>query len=197
MVRTLGCDAVGVTSDETTRHSYLRKLAWSLEGTEVELLVDPDLEEVAGQRLHIRPHTGFPLVHVQQPHFSGWRPLAKRACDVILASLGVLVTAPAMLIIAAVVKLQDRGPVILRQTRARRGGELFTLLKFRSMVIDAEARKADLLELNEGHGALSKLRSDPRITRFGRFCAPSRSMSCLNCSTYFAARCRLSDHVPI
>ena len=60
VVRTLGCDAVAVTSDDATRHSYLRKLAWSLEGAGVELLVDPGLEEVAGPRLHIRPHHGIP-----------------------------------------------------------------------------------------------------------------------------------------
>ena len=169
VVRTLGCDAVAVTSDDATRHSYLRKLAWSLEGAGVELLVDPGLEEVAGPRLHIRPHTGFPLVRVEEPHFAGLRRLVKRVGDVVLASLGLIVAAPVLLIIAAVVKLQDRGPVIFRQSRVGRGGELFTLLKFRSMVIDAEARKADLLALNEGHGALFKLQHDPRITRFGRF----------------------------
>jgi exopolysaccharide biosynthesis polyprenyl glycosylphosphotransferase len=168
VVQGFGCDAVAVTSDDATRHNYLRKLAWSLEGAGVELLVDPGLEEVVGPRLRIRPHTGFPLVHVQEPHFTGWRPLVKRACDVVLAFLGVVVTAPAMLIIASVVKLQDRGPVIFRQTRVGRRGKLFTLLKFRSMVIDAEARKADLLPLDEGHGALFKLQDDPRITRFGR-----------------------------
>jgi lipopolysaccharide/colanic/teichoic acid biosynthesis glycosyltransferase len=59
--------------------------------------------------------------------------------------------------------------VIFRQARVGRGGEPFTMLKFRSMVVDAEARKVDLLALNEGHGALFKLRGDPRITRFGRF----------------------------
>jgi exopolysaccharide biosynthesis polyprenyl glycosylphosphotransferase len=169
VVRTLGCDAVAVTSDDATRHSYLRKLSWSLEGAGVELLVDPGLEEVAGPRLRIRPHTGFPLVHVQEPHFAGWRQLVKRVSDVTLASVGLVVTAPVLLIVAAVVKLQDRGPVIFRQSRVGRGGELFTLLKFRSMVIDAEARKVDLLPLNEGHGALFKLQDDPRITRFGRF----------------------------
>jgi exopolysaccharide biosynthesis polyprenyl glycosylphosphotransferase len=168
-VRALGSDAVVVTSDNATRHDYLRKLAWSLEGAGVELLIDPGLEEIVGPRLHIRPITGSPLVHVGEPHFAGWRRLAKRISDLGLATLVLAITTPIMLIIAGVVKLQDGGPVIFRQTRVGRGGELFTLLKFRSMVIDAEARKADLLALNEGHGALFKLRDDPRVTRFGRF----------------------------
>jgi exopolysaccharide biosynthesis polyprenyl glycosylphosphotransferase len=169
VVRALGCDAVAVASDNATRGNYLRKLAWSLEGAEVELLVDPGLEEIAGPRLHIRPHTGFPLVRVETPHFSAWRRHVKRVVDLVLTSLGLIISAPIMLGIAALIKLQDGGPVIFRQARVGRGGELFTLLKFRSMVIDAEARKVDLLALNEGHGALFKLRDDPRITRLGRF----------------------------
>jgi exopolysaccharide biosynthesis polyprenyl glycosylphosphotransferase len=169
VVRELRCDAVAVTSDDATRHNYLRRLAWSLEGADVELLVDPGIEEVAGPRLQIRPITGFPLVHMAEPHFTGWRRLIKRVSDVVLTSFGLVVIAPVMLVLTALIKLQDGGPVIFRQTRVGRRGELFTLLKFRSMVIDAEARKVDLLALNEGHGALFKLKEDPRITRIGRF----------------------------
>ena len=168
VVRARGCDAVAVTSDDATRHSYLRELAWSLEGAGVELLVDPGLVEVAGPRLHIRPLMGFPLLHVEEPHFTGWRRLVKRASDLVLTSVGLLIISPLMLAIAAIVKLEDGGPVIFRQTRVGRGGELFTMLKFRSMVVDAENRKADLMARNEGNGGLFKLRDDPRITRVGR-----------------------------
>jgi exopolysaccharide biosynthesis polyprenyl glycosylphosphotransferase len=168
VVRAMGCDAVAVTSDDATRHNYLRELAWSLEGAGVELLVDPGLVEVAGPRMHIRPLMGFPLLHVEEPHFTGWRRLIKRASDIVLTSVGLLIISPLMLSIAAVVKLQDGGPVIFRQTRVGRGGELFTMLKFRSMVVDAEKRKNDLINLNEGHGALFKLRDDPRITPIGK-----------------------------
>ena len=73
VVRSMGCDAVAVTSDDVTRYNYLRELAWSLEGAGVELLVDPGLVEVAGPRMHIRPLMGFPLLHVEEPHFTGWR----------------------------------------------------------------------------------------------------------------------------
>jgi exopolysaccharide biosynthesis polyprenyl glycosylphosphotransferase len=168
VVRAMGCDAVAVTSDDVTRHNYLRELAWSLEGAGVELLVDPGLVEVAGPRLHIRPLMGFPLLHVEEPHFAGWRRLVKRASDILLTSVGLLIISPLMLCIAAVVKLQDGGPVIFRQRRVGRGGELFTMLKFRSMVPDAEVRKVDLMAYNEGNGGLFKMRDDPRITRFGR-----------------------------
>ena len=165
----LGCDAVAVTSDDATRYSYMRNLSWSLERLGLDLLVDPGLEEVAGTRLSIRPLTGSPLVHVEEPQFTGWRRVIKRTSDVVLTSVGLVVLAAVMMGIAAVIKLQDGGPVIFRQARVGRGGESFTMLKFRSMVVDAEARKMDLMALNEGHGALFKLRDDPRITRFGRF----------------------------
>jgi exopolysaccharide biosynthesis polyprenyl glycosylphosphotransferase len=167
--RAVGCDAVAVTTDDATRYNYLRQLAWSLEGSGVDLLVDPGIEEVAGTRLHICPRTGFSLVEVEEPKFAGWQRLIKRVVEIVLTSVGLIAAAPIMLGIAAAVKVQDRGPVMFRQTRVGRGGELFTMLKFRSMVVDAEARKVDLLALNDGHGALFKLRDDPRTTRFGRF----------------------------
>ena len=169
VVRAMGCDAVAVTSDDATRYNYLRELAWSLEGAGVELLVDPGLVEVAGPRMHIRPLMGFPLLHVEEPHFTGWRRLVKRASDIVLTSVGLVIISPLMLGIAAVVKLQDGGPVIFRQARVGRGGELFTMLKFRSMVVDAEDRKLELMAHNEGKGGLFKLNRDPRMTRFGQF----------------------------
>jgi lipopolysaccharide/colanic/teichoic acid biosynthesis glycosyltransferase len=85
----------------------------------------------------------------------------KRVGDVVLASVGLVLTAPVMLIIAAVVKAQDRGPGIFRQTCVGRGGELFTLLKFRSMVTDAENRKADLLTFSDGHGRVVQVAKRP------------------------------------
>jgi exopolysaccharide biosynthesis polyprenyl glycosylphosphotransferase len=169
VVRAMGCDAVAVTSDDATRYSYLRELAWSLEGAGVELLVDPGLVEVAGPRMHIRPLMGFPLLHVEEPHFTGWRRLLKRATDLALTSFGLFIISPLMLGIAAVIKLQDGGPVIFRQARIGRDGKPFTMLKFRSMVVDAEDRKFELMAHNEGKGGLFKLSNDPRVTRFGQF----------------------------
>ena len=73
LIDTYGADAVAVTSGDATRHNYLRELSWALEGPPVELLVHPGLIEVAGPRMHIRPYVGLPLLHVEQPHFTGWR----------------------------------------------------------------------------------------------------------------------------
>ena len=128
---------------------------------DVELLVDPGLVEVAGPRMHIRPLMGFPLLHVEEPHFTGWRRVVKRVSDLVLTSVGLLIISPLMIGIAAVIKLQDGGPVIFRQARIGREGKPFTMLKFRSMVVDAEDRKLELMASNEGKGGLFKLSRRP------------------------------------
>jgi exopolysaccharide biosynthesis polyprenyl glycosylphosphotransferase len=169
VVKKVNCDAVAVTSDDATRHHYLRRLAWSLEGSGVEMFVDPGLVEVAGPRMHIRPQVGLPLLHIEEPHFTGWRRIGKRATDVALTIVGLVVLSPLMAAIAVAIKLEDGGPVIFRQTRIGRNGTPFTMFKFRSMVVDAEARWQSLVHSNEGHGALFKLAHDPRVTALGHF----------------------------
>jgi exopolysaccharide biosynthesis polyprenyl glycosylphosphotransferase len=119
--------------------------------------------------MHIRPLIGFPLLHVEEPNFTGWGWFAKRISDIVLTTVGLLLISPLMIGIAAVIKLQDGGPVIFRQARIGRGGKPFTMLKFRSMVVDAEDRKLDLMAINEGKGGLFKLSRDPRVTPFGQF----------------------------
>ncbi|MET0694086.1 MAG: sugar transferase [Propionibacteriaceae bacterium] len=168
LIRAHGADAVAVTGGEATRHNYLRELSWALEGAGVELLVHPGLIEVAGPRMHIRPYVGLPLLHVEQPHFTGWRRFIKRAADIVLTSVGLIVTSPVLLGIAAAVKLNDGGPVIFRQTRVGLDGSTFTMLKFRSMHTNAEARLAELRAQNPNIGTMFKLADDPRITRVGR-----------------------------
>ncbi len=169
VIRTYGADAVAVTGSDSTQHNYLRELSWALEGAGVELLVHPGLVEVAGPRMHIRPHVGLPLLHVEQPHFTGWRRFVKRATDLLLTSVGLLVISPVMAALALAVKLQDGGPVIFRQTRVGLDGSTFTMLKFRSMHVDAEARVAELRAANPNMGHLFKMTDDPRITPVGRF----------------------------
>lgn len=164
-----GFEAVAVTGGDCLKESYLRRLAWSLEDTDVELLVSPGLAEVASPRLDIRPLVGVPLLQIRQPRFTGWRHMVKRTMDVVLTALGLIALLPLLVGVALGIKLTDGGPVLFRQTRIGRGGQPFEMLKFRSMVVDAEARKAVLMARNEGHGGLFKLTDDPRITPLGRF----------------------------
>jgi exopolysaccharide biosynthesis polyprenyl glycosylphosphotransferase len=169
LVRASGADAVAVTGGEATRHLYLKRLAWALEGAEVELLVHPGLVEVAGPRMHIRPHVGLPLLHVEQPHFTGWRRFVKRGFDIIATSAGLLVFSPVLLAIAAAIKLDGGGPIFFRQVRVGLDGSTFTMWKFRSMHVDAEERLSELRRENPDIGFLFKMQDDPRVSTVGRF----------------------------
>lgn len=144
----------------------LHQLAWDLEDMAAELVVDPGLMEVAGPRLHIDPVDGLPLLRLTHPTFTGVSWVAKHIVDRLGAALLLVAVAPLMLVIAIAVKL-DGGPILFRQTRIGRYGREFTMLKFRSMVVDAEKRLAELVTANEGAGPLFKMRTDPRITRIG------------------------------
>jgi exopolysaccharide biosynthesis polyprenyl glycosylphosphotransferase len=168
VIHTYNADAVAVAGGDPTRQNYLRELSWALEGADVEILVHPGLVEVAGPRMHIRPHVGLPLLHVEQPHFTGWRRFVKRATDIVLTSVGIIVASPIMIAIALAIKLSDGGPVIFRQMRVGLDGSAFTMFKFRSMHLDAEERLAELKAQNPNMGMLFKMQDDPRITRVGK-----------------------------
>jgi exopolysaccharide biosynthesis polyprenyl glycosylphosphotransferase len=165
----LGADAVAVTSASETAAEYLRGLSWQLEGTGIELLVAPGLVEVAGPRLHIRPFEGLPLLSVEQPRFVGLVRVVKAVVDRAVAAVAVLLLAPVLLALALAVRLDSPGPVLYRQERVGVSGTRFTILKFRSMAVDADRRLAELLDRNEGDGLLFKMRQDPRVTRVGRW----------------------------
>ena len=107
--------------------------------------------------------------HVEEPEFTGFRRVLKGAFDRAVALLALLFLAPVALGVAVAVRLTSRGPVLFRQERVGRGGRVFKMVKFRSMYVDAEARKAELETLNvNADGVLFKVRDDPRITRIGR-----------------------------
>jgi exopolysaccharide biosynthesis polyprenyl glycosylphosphotransferase len=144
----------------------LHRLAWDLEGTEAELAVAPGLMEIAGPRMHITPVDGLPLLHLSQPRFTGVSRAIKTVTDRAAACLLLLLAAPVFLVIAVAVKL-DGGPVFFRQERVGTNGRTFRMVKFRSMVVDAEARLAALRAANEAAGPLFKMTSDPRITKVG------------------------------
>jgi exopolysaccharide biosynthesis polyprenyl glycosylphosphotransferase len=168
-VRITGADTVAVLASYDMGPEDLRRLAWDLEPTGADLLVAPSLVEVAGPRLSIRPVTGLPLLQVEQPRFTGGRRVVKSTFDRLVALTAVVVLSPVLLVIAAAIRLTSRGPVLFRQERVGKGGETFTMYKFRSMVAGAEDLRDELDELNESDGPLFKMANDPRITRVGRW----------------------------
>lgn len=93
----------------------------------------------------------------------------KRGFDILAVTLGGLCILPFLLLVAAIIKMQDGGPILYAGKRVGKGGRTFPFYKFRSMVVGADKLKADLLHLNESDGRLFKMKNDPRVTPFGRF----------------------------
>lgn len=165
----LGADAVIVASFPDNDPQYVKRLSWQLEGTASELVLSSPLVDVAGPRMALRPMEGLPLIHVEIPVFEGARYTIKRGMDIVLSSLALLAVAAITPFVWAAIKLDDRGPVFFRQVRIGRDGERFSMVKFRSMGTDAEAKRASLLASDEGAGLLFKMKDDPRVTRVGTF----------------------------
>ena len=153
----------------STEPGELRRLAWQLEGSGVDLVVAPQLTDIAGPRVHIRPVEGLPLLYVEEPTLSGVGWLFKNLLDRFVAALGLLLFSPVMVAVAIGIRAGDKGPVFFRQRRVGREGKIFSVWKFRTMYVDAEERRATLVDQNESDGLFFKIRDDPRVTPFGRF----------------------------
>lgn len=158
--------AVGAWSDLT--QADLRRLSWELEGSGVALVVAPSLTDIAGPRIHIRQVSGLPLLHIEEPEFSGGRRLLKSVVDRGVAFVSLILLAPLLGLLAMLLRLDSSGPALFRQVRVGVDGQDFTIYKLRSMYQDAEERLQHLTEANQHDaGPLFKMKNDPRITRVG------------------------------
>lgn len=128
----------------------------------------PDPFQLALSRLDVRDLDGLPLIGVREVRLSPAQIRLKRAMDLALGSLLLLMAAPLMALIALAIRLDSPGPVIFRQVRVGKDGRLFTMYKFRTMRVGAEQEQEQLRALNEASGPLFKIRNDPRVTRVGR-----------------------------
>ena len=135
----------------------------------VKVRLAPDTTELLVQRGEYVPGHGAPLFELRPPVLTGWDWALKRAFDLVVGALVLLVGLPVWLLIALAVKLDSRGPVLFVDRRIGVGEREFGMLKFRTMVADADALQTELEAANEAEGALFKIRDDPRVTRVGRF----------------------------
>ncbi|MBG6067603.1 exopolysaccharide biosynthesis polyprenyl glycosylphosphotransferase [Micromonospora ureilytica] len=168
LVQQLGADTIAVCGPASLESYELRKLAWQLEGTGLNLVVVPQVTDVTGPRIHVRPIEGLPLLNVDEPTISGLSLLAKSVLDRATALVGLVLLSPVLLAIALAIKFNDPGPVMFRQTRIGHEGRAFKVWKFRTMYTDAEQRLAALQHRNESDGLLFKMKDDPRVTPIGR-----------------------------
>ncbi len=135
-----GADIVFFASGGLTSAAQMRRIAWDLEHHDVHVVVAPSISEVSGDRVSIRPVGGLPLIHLDPPRATDAARWGKRtARRGRLARPAAASLSPVLAFAALRIKLHDRGPVLFRQVRTGRDGEAFSLLKFRTMVVDAEA----------------------------------------------------------
>jgi exopolysaccharide biosynthesis polyprenyl glycosylphosphotransferase len=168
LVEQIGADTIAICGPASLESYELRRLAWQMEGTGLDLVVIPQVTDVTGPRIHVRPVEGLPLLNVEEPTISGLSLLVKSVIDRVSALVGLTLLSPLLIVIALLIRLTSRGPAIFRQTRIGHRGKAFKVWKFRTMYVDAEQRLAGLREQNESNGLLFKIREDPRITKIGR-----------------------------
>jgi exopolysaccharide biosynthesis polyprenyl glycosylphosphotransferase len=145
----------------------------------VQIDIVPRLFDILGPGVGIHTIEGLPLMGLAPLKLARSSKLLKRALDLVVASVTLLVFAPVLLAIAAAIKFDSKGPVLFRQTRRGRKEEVFQIFKFRTMNADAEARKCELEHLNMhlapgGDPRMFKIADDPRITRIGAFLRRTR-----------------------
>ncbi|KQR24022.1 polyprenyl glycosylphosphotransferase [Agreia sp. Leaf335] len=165
-----GADTVVIASSESLSAEKIREISWGLEPGRQHLVVAPSLTDIGGPRIHTRPVAGLPLIHVETPRYTGSKQFTKRAFDIAASLMLILVLSPLLVIIILTVRLTSSGPVLFRQERVGINGSRFFMLKFRSMVTNAE----DLLDQlraqhhDKGNPVLFKMENDPRVTPIGR-----------------------------
>jgi exopolysaccharide biosynthesis polyprenyl glycosylphosphotransferase len=193
----LGGSNHGQKTDQTLLDELSREdLGYLVAGIDVDrlILAMPELDEAtlarvvsacraAGVKLSVLPPmramlgTAVQLSHIAEMPVieygtwnTTWSTLAlKRATDIAVSAVGLVLTAPLMVIIAVLIRLDSRGPALFKQLRAGRHGEPFGFLKFRTMSRDAQERVSEVVPVNEMKEPMYKLRRDPRVTRVGRF----------------------------
>lgn len=158
-----------IVAASAVESAVTNRLARDLLDKGIHVELSSTLRDISSQRLTVRPLGRFPVVYVEPITRGGWRAVAKRTFDVVLAAIALVVAAPISLVAAVAVKIDSRGSVLFRQVRVGQDSDPFPVLKLRTMVADAEERLADLQEQNEADGPLFKMADDPRITRVGRF----------------------------
>jgi exopolysaccharide biosynthesis polyprenyl glycosylphosphotransferase len=166
-----GADTVVVTSSDELPPERIRELSWSLEPGRQHLVLAPSLTDIGGPRIHMRPVAGLPLIHVETPRYEGLKRFSKRAFDIASSASLIIFLSPVLAAAAIGVRLSTPGAVLFRQDRVGLNGTHFKMLKFRSMVVDAETQLIALQDVNrtEGNAVMFKMKNDPRVTPIGGF----------------------------
>jgi exopolysaccharide biosynthesis polyprenyl glycosylphosphotransferase len=155
---------IAPTSDDMAE---MQDLIHTFDAVGVRVTMVPRVLEVAGTAVEFDDVHGLTVMGIRRFKISGSAAMLKRAFDLLAASAMLLTISPLLLLLAAAIVFDNGGPVFFRQMRVGRNGARFEMLKFRTMVPEAEQLKATLAGLNEAQDGFFKIRDDPRITRVG------------------------------
>ncbi len=163
------CDQIMIGQSAVISAVELRKLGWALEDTNIDLVVAPAVTEIAGPRLKVSNVEGLPLLHLEQPAFSGLARVTKRILDLFVSIFGLILISPFLLLIALVIKSFDKGPIIYRQKRIGKGNKEFFVYKFRTMITGSHSLRSEVMSNTAKDPRLAKNPNDPRVTKPGSF----------------------------
>lgn len=160
-------DTVAVAGSPALGQQVVQRLSWRLEGPRVDLLVAPNVGDIAGPRVTMRMAADLPLLHLDEPHLTGPKRAIKRTLDVVFGALLFLVFLPFMVVAAIATKLSSRGPIFYFQERVGRGGQIIRVAKIRTMYVGSDQKRDEIIGDPDGE-ILDRYRKDPRITPVGR-----------------------------
>lgn len=168
LIRDSGVSGVVVLPHEVTSER-LNVLIRRVQRDGVHVFVATGFSGIDSRRVRSLSLAHEPMLYVEAPSLARMQNVAKRGFDIVCSALALIIASPVLIAVAVVIKLSDSGPVLFRQERVGKGGHHFAVLKFRTMVVDAEAQLAKLKAVNERSGPLFKMVADPRVTKVGRF----------------------------
>jgi exopolysaccharide biosynthesis polyprenyl glycosylphosphotransferase len=163
----LSADTVCVVGASHFSGDRLRALSWALRDQGLELVTAPGLVDIASRRVEFDRAGLVTLLHLRSVPLGGPRRFAKAVIDRVAAAFLLVVLAIPMIAIGLAIRATSPGPALYRHTRIGEGGRPFTMLKFRTMVANADDLLGELLGANENDGMMFKLHDDPRVTRIG------------------------------
>lgn len=169
-IERMGVQEVYIADVLSRDSKLLHAMSLAIESLGIELAISVSLADIGGHRLHLRNSAEQQVLIASLPQYRTTTYVIKRIIDIVLSAVALVVSSPIMLGVAIVIKLDDGGPVLFKQTRVGIHGKPFTMYKFRSMVTNAEEIKAKLAaESGQTDRFIFKLKDDPRITKVGKF----------------------------
>lgn len=166
-VKSLGIEEVVVALPVRTYERFFALLG-GLQRLPVRIRIVPDHIKTTLIRTKVEEFAGVPMISLRKPTLTSFERKIKRAFDLVVGLATLLVTAPALALIGIAIRIDSPGPALYLQNRVGENGKLFRMVKFRSMVKDAEKRQMEALRQIEGDGVVEKVPDDPRVTRVGR-----------------------------